>query len=47
MEHKDDDYPCDDCPMEQWCDGWEAMFCCVLCEYYGMKHCDTCDPWDI
>ena len=41
----DDDYPCDNCPQD--CDGWEAKFCCELCQYLGGGDCDDCDPMDI
>ena len=41
----DIDYPCDNCGMD--CDGWEAQFCCRLCEYRGGGNCDDCDPMDI
>lgn len=43
----DDDYPCNDCPKADWCDGWEAMFCCTLCRYNGIEDCDNCDSYDI
>lgn len=43
----DDDCPCNDCALADNCDGWEAQFCCVLCEYYGNNDCDNCDPMDI
>ena len=44
----DDDYPCDNCPRAEWCDGWEAKFCCELCQYLGGgSDCDDCDPMDI
>lgn len=46
-EYKDEDYPCDDCPSSEHCDGWEAKFCCSLCEYLGGGDCDSCDPMDI
>lgn len=39
------DYPCDNCDMN--CDGWDAQFCCTLCEYLGGRDCEDCDPWDI
>jgi len=42
-----DDYPCDICPSADFCDGWEAHYCCKLCEYYGIEHCEDCDPMDI
>lgn len=43
----DDDYPCNDCSQEDYCDGWEAQFCCSLCSWYGYEHCDDCNPMDI
>lgn len=30
-----------------YCDGWEAQFCCTLCEYHGGGDCENCDPMDI
>ena len=46
-ENFDDNYPCNDCPTKDWCDGWEAQFCCELCHYNGCEDCDNCDPMDI
>lgn len=46
-DYYDDDYPCDNCPDKDSCDGWEAQFCCWLCEYLGGGDCDECDPMDI
>ena len=43
----DEEFPCNDCPKADWCDGWEARYCCTLCEYYGGSDCDNCDPYDI
>lgn len=43
----EDDCPCDDCPNKDYCDGWEAQFCCTLCHWHGNEHCDDCDPMDI
>lgn len=44
----DDDYPCDNCGSKDYCDGWEAQFCCTLCQWHGGgRDCDDCDPWDI
>ena len=34
-------------PDKDHCDGWEAEFCCTLCEWYGGGDCESCDPWDI
>ena len=42
-----EDYPCKDCSTKDWCDGWEAQFCCALCYYNGREDCDNCDPMDI
>lgn len=42
-----DDYPCNDCSKAEFCDGWEARYCCTLCEYHGGGDCDNCDPMDI
>lgn len=41
------DYPCDTCGKAEYCDGWEAQFCCDLCEYMGGGDCENCDPMDI
>lgn len=43
----DEDYPCNDCPRAEDCDGWEARYCCELCEYMGRGDCENCDPMDI
>ena len=50
----EDDYidydpcPCDDCAERDWCDGWEAQFCCTLCRWRNEDpDCEDCDPWDI
>lgn len=43
----DKDYPCDACGQKDSCDGWEAQFCCDLCRYSGLEHCEDCDPFDI
>lgn len=40
-------YPCSSCGQADKCDGWEAQFCCTLCEWMGANHCDDCDPFDI
>lgn len=26
---------CDTCSDKDFCDGWEAMFCCILCRWQG------------
>lgn len=39
--------PCDTCNDKDFCDGWEAMFCCTLCGLQGTDCCDDCDPFDI
>ena len=43
----DDEHPCYDCERADFCDGWEAQFCCALCKYHGGGDCDSCDPMDI
>lgn len=43
----DVNYPCEDCPDYEFCDGWDAEFCCKLCQYLGNEHCEECDPMDI
>ena len=46
LAYYEDDYPCDTCDMS--CDGWEARYCCTLCQYYDdHPDCDDCDPWEI
>ena len=47
LEEVDEDYPCNGCSMNGYCDGWEMQFCCELCHYHGLEHCDDCDPMDI
>lgn len=42
-----DDNPCLTCDRVDWCDGWEAQFCCDRCRYDGCDDCDNCDPMDI
>ena len=27
--------PCDECPQQDACDGWEAHFCCDFCRWCG------------
>ena len=44
-EYESTRHPCDDCEWE--CDHWDMMFCCAVCEHYGIQHCEDCDPWDI
>lgn len=46
-EYPDEDYPCETCASSDWCDSWEAKFCCELCNYLGGGDCDNCDPMDI
>lgn len=47
-EYPDEDYPCDGCPSEDTCDGWEYKYCCTLCRYYTEDpNCEDCDPMDI
>lgn len=44
--NEESDYPCDSC--DNWCDGWEARYCCTLCMWYDDDpDCDSCDSWDI
>lgn len=43
----DDDCPCNTCSVKDWCDHWEAMFCCTRCHWAGCDDCDNCDPMDI
>ena len=45
--YDDDPCPCDTCANRDHCDGWDARFCCTLCQWYGMTDCDNCDPMDI
>lgn len=50
MNHYDEyGYPCDNCSFRDSCDGWEAQFCCRLCqwEYGDDVDCSDCDSWDI
>lgn len=45
-----DQYPCGDCAEAEYCDQYEARFCCKLCKYNGGgddEDCDMCDPGDI
>lgn len=42
-----DECPCDTCDQQDYCDGWEARFCCILCEWMGGGDCNSCDPMDI
>jgi len=43
--------PCETCGRAEWCDGWEAQFCCELCTWLNggeePSWCDDCDPMDI
>lgn len=41
--------PCDSCEMYDHCDGWDAQFCCTLCEWLSGDEtpCDICNPADI
>ena len=49
IDQSDDGYPCDTCSSRDSCDGWEAKFCCELCNYLydGNPDCEDCDPMDI
>ena len=42
-----DDDPCNSCSNAEYCDGWEARFCCVRCIHDGCDDCENCDPMDI
>lgn len=48
-EEYDDDCPCNTCEDKDFCDGWEASYCCARCHwlYDGDTPCDICDPMDI
>lgn len=47
-EHDESEYPCNDCTEAEFCDGWDAIYCCRLCHYYNDEpDCDNCDPRDI
>lgn len=47
-EEIDNDYPCHSCPKADFCDGWDAQFCCTLCHYYNPDpDCDMCNDMDI
>lgn len=43
----DDEDPCETCGKQDWCDGWEARYCCTRCHYLGAEDCENCDPMDI
>lgn len=45
--YDDDPCPCDTCASQDSCDGWDARYCCTLCQWHGMTDCDNCDPMDI
>lgn len=48
MPGNDDYYdPCETCSQSDFCDGWEARYCCTRCRALGLEDCDNCDPWDI
>lgn len=42
-----DESPCVTCAQKDYCDSWEAQFCCELCHYYGFEDCENCDSMDI
>lgn len=46
-ENEETECPCNNCPSAEYCDHWEAMFCCALCHFNGVEHCEDCDPMDI
>lgn len=39
--------PCDDCTNADYCDGWEARYCCTFCRWSGSEDCENCDSMDI
>lgn len=41
----EEESPCVECGRD--CDGWDMQFCCTLCQWNGMEHCEDCDPMDI
>ena len=47
-EHYIED-PCSECSRVEYCDGWEAQFCCKRCmwEWGDDPPCDDCDSMDI
>jgi hypothetical protein len=51
MEEDDSEDPCETCEERDYCDAWEAQFCCTLCCYMNGGEeppwCDECDPMDI
>lgn len=46
-DYYDDDCPCNTCPQNGECDGWEMQFCCALCHYSGLEDCENCNFWDL
>ena len=47
MNGNDKECPCDNCESKNYCDIWEAQFCCRLYQYNKTEHCNNCDPMDI
>lgn len=45
--YDDNPCPCDTCTSHDFCDGWDARFCCALCQWHGGADCEDCDPMDI
>lgn len=43
----DERYPCETCVNKESCDGWDSIYCCILCVLLGGGDCEKCDPWDI
>lgn len=43
----DEECPCETCSNKESCDGWDAAYCCILCDWLGGGDCENCDPWDI
>lgn len=42
-----DENPCLTCQKKDYCDSWEARYCCALCHYNRCENCDNCNPMDI
>lgn len=43
----DEKCPCETCANKESCDGWDAAYCCILCDWLGGGDCENCDPWDL
>ena len=46
-EMEETESPCNTCGNAEYCDEWEAQFCCRLCRYCGGGDCANCDPMEI